>query len=204
MDFSLIIFDNNKKIKINIHANLLSQNDVEYITNAPRLMINIKIFRNNPLADFAPTALSQRDDKEVRRQFQYFSGTGLCSLLEKEITRNTSGSLVINRFLNNFHQVRQKLMTTKITYFLESKVKVDVNPAIEKQFFWLLFRILNKERINFKIGVLTNKALNGPAPSYLWGMLVPVAVNPALRRNRSTDRGDITCGSGKEHQLWRS
>ena len=42
-----------------------------------------------------------------------------------------------------------------------------------------------KERINFKVGVLTYKALNELAPSYLSEMLVPVAVNPALRQNRS-------------------
>ena len=49
-----------------------------------------------------------------------------------------------------------------------------------------------KERINFKIGILTDRSLNGLAPSYLSEMLVPVAVNPALRRNRSADRVDLT------------
>ena len=54
-----------------------------------------------------------------------------------------------------------------------------------------------KERINFKIGVLTYKALNGLASSYLSEMLVPVAVNPALRRNRSAERGDLTVPRAK-------
>ena len=54
-----------------------------------------------------------------------------------------------------------------------------------------------KERINFKIGVLTNKALNGLAPSNLSEMLVPVAVNAALRQNRSADRGDLTVPRAK-------
>ena len=39
---------------------------------------------------------------------------------------------------------------------------------------------------------LTYKAPNGLAPSYLSEMLMPVAVNLALRRNRSADRGDLT------------
>ena len=50
----------------------------------------------------------------------------------------------------------------------------------------------SKQQINFKIGVLTYEALNGLAPSYLSEILVPVAVNPALRRNRSADRSDLT------------
>ena len=50
-----------------------------------------------------------------------------------------------------------------------------------------------KEQINFKIGVLTYKALN----LYLSEMLVPVVVNPALRRNRSPDRGDLTMPRAK-------
>ena len=54
-----------------------------------------------------------------------------------------------------------------------------------------------KERINFKIGILTYKALNGLAPSYLSEMLVPVAVNQALRRNRSADRCDWTVPQAK-------
>ena len=36
------------------------------------------------------------------------------------------------------------------------------------------------------------------APSYLWETLVPVAVNPALHRNRSADRGDLTVPRAKD------
>ena len=61
-----------------------------------------------------------------------------------------------------------------------------VTPVLRDVLHWLPI----KERINFKIGVLTYNALN--APSYLSEMLVPVAVNPALRRNISADRGDLT------------
>ena len=46
------------------------------------------------------------------------------------------------------------------------------------RFHWLPI----KELIKFKIEVLTYKALNGLAPSYLLEMLVPFAVNPAIRR----------------------
>ena len=49
-----------------------------------------------------------------------------------------------------------------------------------------------KDRINSKRLILTNKPLNGLAPSYLSEILVPVAVNTALRRNRSAGRGDLT------------
>ena len=47
------------------------------------------------------------------------------------------------------------------------------------------------------IGVLTYKALNELAQSYLSEIFVPVAVNPALRRNRSADRGDLTVPRAK-------
>ena len=47
------------------------------------------------------------------------------------------------------------------------------------------------------IDVLTYKALNELPPSYLSKILVPVAVNPALRRNRSADRGDLTVPRAK-------
>ena len=47
------------------------------------------------------------------------------------------------------------------------------------------------ERITFKMALLTYKALHGLTPSYLTDMLVPVASNPALCRNRSADHGDL-------------
>ena len=47
-----------------------------------------------------------------------------------------------------------------------------------------------KQRIDFKIGVLSFKAINELSPQYLLEMFTPVAANPALRRNRSADRGD--------------
>ena len=61
----------------------------------------------------------------------------------------------------------------------------------------VLHRLPIQEWINFKIKILTYKALNGLAPSYLSEMLVPVAVNPALRRNRSADRSDLTVPRAK-------
>ena len=48
-----------------------------------------------------------------------------------------------------------------------------------------------KQRIDFRIGVLSFKAINGLAPQYLVEMFTPIAANPALRRNRSADRGDL-------------
>ena len=66
-------------------------------------------------------------------------------------------------------------------------------PVLRDVLHWLPI----KERINFKILVLTYKALNGLAPSYLSEMLMPVAVNPTLRRNRSADRGDLTVPRAK-------
>ena len=49
----------------------------------------------------------------------------------------------------------------------------------------------NEAAIDFKIGVLSFKAINGLAPQYLVEMFTPVAANPAPRRNRSADRGDL-------------
>ena len=61
-----------------------------------------------------------------------------------------------------------------------------VTPVFRDDLHWLPI----KEWINFKIGVLTYKAQNGLAPSYLSDVLVPLTVNPL--RNRSDDRGDLT------------
>ena len=63
-----------------------------------------------------------------------------------------------------------------------------VTPVLRDVLHWLSI----KERINFKIGELTYKA-----SSYLSEMLVPVAVNPALRRRRSANRGDLTVHRAK-------
>ena len=68
-----------------------------------------------------------------------------------------------------------------------------VTPVLRDVLHWLPI----KERINFKIGGLIYKALNGLASSYLSEMLVPVAVNPTLRRNRSADHGELTVPRAK-------
>ena len=68
-----------------------------------------------------------------------------------------------------------------------------VTPVLRDVLHWLPI----KERINFRIGVLIYKAQNGLAPSYLSKMLVPVAVNPTLRRNWSAVRGDLTVPRAK-------
>ena len=47
------------------------------------------------------------------------------------------------------------------------------------------------ERITFKVALLTFKMLHRLTSSYLTDMLVPVARNPALRINRSVNRGDL-------------
>ena len=66
------------------------------------------------------------------------------------------------------------------------------------------------------IRIVIYKALNGLAPPYLSEMLVPVAVNPALCRNRSANRDDLTVPRAKntsygdrrfaiaDHTLWNS
>ena len=51
------------------------------------------------------------------------------------------------------------------------------------------------ESITFKVALLTYNALHGLTPSCLTDMLVPVASNPALRRNRSADRSDLVVPS---------
>ena len=68
-----------------------------------------------------------------------------------------------------------------------------VSPVFPDVLHWLPI----KERINFEIGVLTYKALNGLARSYLSELLVAFAVNPALHRNRSADRDDLTVPRAK-------
>ena len=59
--------------------------------------------------------------------------------------------------------------------------------ALRDDLHWLSI----KQRIDFKIGVLSFKAINGLVPQYLVEMFTPVAANSALRRNRSVDRGDL-------------
>ena len=54
-----------------------------------------------------------------------------------------------------------------------------------------------KDQINFKIGVLTLQSTEWNSNVYLSEMLVPVAVNLALRQNRSADHGDFTVPRAK-------
>ena len=58
-----------------------------------------------------------------------------------------------------------------------------------------------KEQINFKIGVLTYKALNGLAPSYLSEMLVPVCSQSGSTSKKICWPWWLSGASGKEHQL---
>ena len=53
-----------------------------------------------------------------------------------------------------------------------------VVPVLRDDLHWLQIR----QRIDFKIGVLSFKAVNGLAPPYLVQMFTPVAANPALRQ----------------------
>ena len=63
-----------------------------------------------------------------------------------------------------------------------------VIPVLHDVLHWLPI----KERVNFKIGILTYKALHELALSEI---LVPVAVNPVLHQNRSA--GDLTVPQAK-------
>ena len=60
-------------------------------------------------------------------------------------------------------------------------------PVFQDDLHWLPI----KQCFNFKIGVLSFKAINELAPPYLVAMFIPVAANPELCRNRSADRGDL-------------
>ena len=63
-----------------------------------------------------------------------------------------------------------------------------VTPIPRNDLHWLLI----ENRIQFKIGDTQNtKALHELAPPYIRDMCVPTWFNPALRRNRSSDRGDL-------------
>ena len=62
-----------------------------------------------------------------------------------------------------------------------------VVPVLRENLHWLPI----KQRIDFKIGVLSFKGINGLAPQYLVEIFTPVEANLALRRNRSVNRGDL-------------
>ena len=62
-----------------------------------------------------------------------------------------------------------------------------VLPVLRDELHWLSI----KQRIDFKVGVISFKAMNELAPSYLAEMFVPVSSNPAQRRSRSADRGNL-------------
>ena len=82
----------------------------------------------------------------------------------------------------------QSVQNAAVRLFGDMSLYDIVTPVLPNVLHWLPM----KKRTTFKIGELTYKALNGLAPSYLSEMLVSVTVNPALRRNRSADRGDST------------
>ena len=62
-----------------------------------------------------------------------------------------------------------------------------VFPMLPDDLHWMPI----KHRTDFKIGVLSFKAINGLVPKYLVKIFTPIVANPALRRNRSADRGDL-------------
>ena len=62
-----------------------------------------------------------------------------------------------------------------------------VVPVLPDDLHWLPI----KQWIDFKISVFSFKVIKGLAPQYLVEMLTPVAANPALRRNRSADLGNL-------------
>ena len=62
-----------------------------------------------------------------------------------------------------------------------------VVPVLRDDLHWLPI----KKRIDFKIGVLSFKAINGLAPQYLVEMFTSVVANPELHCNPSADRGDL-------------
>ena len=64
-----------------------------------------------------------------------------------------------------------------------------ISEDIRNILHWLPVR----QRIEFKLGILTFKCLHGDAPSYLTESLSKVAVNPALQAHRSATRGDLWC-----------
>ena len=61
-----------------------------------------------------------------------------------------------------------------------------VVPVLRDGLHWLPIK-----RIDFKIGVSSFQAINGLAPQCLVEMFTTVEANPAMRRNRSADRGDL-------------
>ena len=62
-----------------------------------------------------------------------------------------------------------------------------ISADIRDRLHWLPIR----SRIDFKLGLLVYKCLQGTAPGYLTEMLVQKSTVPALSRLRSTARGDL-------------
>lgn len=67
--------------------------------------------------------------------------------------------------------------------------KYDHITPVLKNLHWLPI----KQRIDFKIAVLTYKSLHNAAPHYLVDMCRPVSDSLYLARNRSAARGDLMC-----------
>ena len=81
----------------------------------------------------------------------------------------------------------QSVKTAAARLFGGVSKRGSVVPVLRDDLHWLPI----KQRIDFKIGVFSFKAINGLAPQYLVEMFTPVAANLALHRNRSADRGDL-------------
>ena len=95
---------------------------------------------------------------------------------DNDIERRVGLALVIVRsldkvwqFKNICKEVKVRLHHTLVQYILLSQ----------------------RKNVNFKTVLLKYKTLNELTSSYLSDMLIPVSMNPALRRNRSADRGDL-------------
>ena len=74
-----------------------------------------------------------------------------------------------------------------------------ISADIRDHLHWLPIR----SRIDFKLGLLVYKCLQGTAPGYLTEMLVQKSTVPALSRLRSTARGDLlVCAENKNENNW--
>ena len=96
---------------------------------------------------------------------------------------NSLLSRINKELLNRFESVLRSAAR-----LVMKKRKFDpISEDIRNTLHWLPVR----QRIEFKLGILTFKCLYGDAPSYLTESLSKVAVNPALQAHKSATRGDL-------------
>jgi len=102
----------------------------------------------------------------------------------QEICRRTSNVILLRAGVNCHIRIGNKISHVRRV----GNCRYHITPLLSDNLHWLRMRA---ERITFKLCLLVYKAMNGPAPSYIKELCVPVTTVATRSALRSAARGDL-------------